>query len=193
MRETPTGSWLSIGTVGPFKRSRFYSVNVRKVTPPFGPRAQYCAELWRCFDTGGEFNSDSTKQLIVSRCPKGVPPSGGGESPESQVTNNSQSLLRKVKIGAVEFTENLDYCGTGCSTDFSRVAAGDNQIMLQQTSGSAWQTLSEPLGPFENGLFYSVNITSSGGGFCAELRKRGNTDLYFNDDTGKQLIESHCF
>ena len=63
MRETPSGSWLDIGAVGPFESGRHYAVNVKKVA------AQYCAELWRRLDTGPEFNNDTTKQLIVSHCP----------------------------------------------------------------------------------------------------------------------------
>ena len=112
----------------------------------------------------------------------------------SQVTNNSGSLLNKIRVGWVNFSENLDYCGDGCSTGFDVVAAGDNQIALKETSSSGWQTMNELLGPFQNGLKYSVNIIkNNSGNFCAELWKRDQTSSEFNDDTTRDLIGSHCF
>jgi len=199
LKETMSSPWRTIDTVGPFERWQFYAVNLRTVTHSVGPhRTEYCVELWKRADTGGEFNSDTTKTLVVSHCPN-TAPSGGGHSPESMVTNSSGSgsLLHAVRIGGddgVVFTENLDLCGTGCSSGFAAVSAGDNDIALQVMSTSDWATLSDPLGPFENGAFYSVNITSPNEGiFCATLWKLSDPDLTFDEDPDKQEIESGCF
>lgn len=107
-----------------------------------------------------------------------------------QVVNNSGTLIHKVKVGGVEFTENLEYCATGCSTGFIDVPQGTNNIQLQQTSGGTWTDLGD-LGPFENGRHYAVNIRTDGS-FCAELWIRHQTSTTFNDDTTKDKIASNC-
>ncbi len=117
--------------------------------------------------------------------------SNGSDSPSPpsiQVTNNSGSLIHKVKVGDIEFSENLDMCGSGCSTGFKDVKEGENQISVQLSEGSAWETIGTLAG-FKNGNHYAVNIT---GARCAELWILHQTDIYFNDDTTKELIGSVC-
>jgi len=188
LRETVESSWISIGNLGPFVRDKFYSVNIRKA------EQRFCAELWKRTDTTSEFNNDTTKELIQSLCPKEPPPPDGGPVPISQVTNNSGTLLDIVKVGAVEFSQNLDYCATGCSTGFEVVAAGDNQIAIKRVSSPGWNIMNQLLGPFEYGSMYSVNITKNvSGSYCAELWRRYDTGGEFNNDTTKEFIEAHCF
>ena len=185
LQTSDTSSWLTLGNLGPFLKNKFYSVNIKMVDKSF------CAELWQRTDTDSEFNEDTTKQLIQSLCLEELPQPGG---PISQVTNNSGTLLHKVKIGSVEFSENLDYCATGCSTGFAVVAGGDNQISLKKVMDAPWISMFELLGPFDDGLMYSVNIIkNSDGTFCAELWQRTDTSGPFNEDTTKVFIESHCF
>ncbi len=185
LQTSDISSWVTIGNLGPFLKGKFYSVNMRMVNKSF------CAELWHRTDTGSEFNEDTTKEIIQSLCLEELPQPGG---PISQVTNNSGTLLRKVKVGTIEFSENLDFCATGCSTGFAVVAAGDNQIALQKVPDSQWISMNELLGSFDDGLMYSVNIIrDSNGGFCAELWQRWDTSGPFNEDTTKEFIESHCF
>lgn len=112
------------------------------------------------------------------------------KAPSTQVTNNSGTLIYKVKVGGVEFTENLSYCADGCSTGFIDVPEGSNNIQLQQTSGGTWVDLGD-LGSFEKGSHYSVNI-KTGALFCAELWKRHQTNSTFNDDTTRELVASNC-
>ena len=214
LRETPTSSWKAVGTVGPFKKGKFYSVNVRKLLGQIGPGKQYCTELWQRFDTDSEFNNDTTKTRIDSSCqltmvpvdPSSTPGSDTSPSsddpPESMVTNSSGGTIFKVKIDddleddveGIEYTENLSFCSDGCSTGYKPLLSEDNHIMLQKTSGSTWLTLSEQLGPFEYGLFYSVNITEvSDDGFCAELWEIEDPNKTFNEDTvGREPLTSHC-
>ncbi len=111
--------------------------------------------------------------------------------PSAQVVNNSGALFHKVKVGDVEFTENLENCGSGCSTDFKDVPQGSNNIQLQQTSGGPWTDLGN-LELFENDLLYAVNIVTSGT-LCAELwRREAPADASFNDDATKVLLGSNC-
>ena len=48
--------------LGPFERSRFYAVNVRKVS------GRYCAELWQRKETSQKFNDDTTRLLVMTSC-----------------------------------------------------------------------------------------------------------------------------
>ena len=112
------------------------------------------------------------------------------ESPSAQVVNNSGTLIHKVRVGGVEFTEHLGECADGCSTGFINVPEGANVIQLQQTSGGAWSDLGV-LAPFEKGLYYSVNIKTQGS-FCAELWILGQTSIRFNDNTSKVFVASNC-
>jgi hypothetical protein len=112
------------------------------------------------------------------------------KAPSTQVTNNSGTRIHMVKVGGVEFTENLSYCADGCSTGFINVPQGTNNIQLQQTSGGSWIDLGD-LGLFEKGLHYSVNIKSNDL-FCVELWKRHQTSTTFNDDTTRELVASNC-
>jgi hypothetical protein len=114
-----------------------------------------------------------------------------GCSSSTQVTNKSGILLDKVKVNSVEFSENLDHCGDGCSTGFYNVPAGKNVVSLKVDAGSGWMVLGE-LGPFEKNAHYSVTITKSGGEFCAELWKRLQTTTTFNDDATKIFIGKSC-
>jgi len=114
-----------------------------------------------------------------------------GCAPSSQVTNKSGMLLQKVKVHNVEFTENLDHCGDGCSTGFKDVTAGKSVISLKVAEGSEWMTLGE-LGPFEKNVHYSVTITKTGDQFCAELWKRLQTSTTFNDDATRIFIGKSC-
>lgn len=118
--------------------------------------------------------------------------SGGGTfNPSCQVVNNSGTLIHKVFVGGVEFTENLSYCGDGCSTGFLDVPLGSNNIQLQQTSGGTMLELGD-IGPFENGRHHAVNIRTLGGEFCAELWHRTDTNSEFNNDTSRTLISGNC-
>jgi hypothetical protein len=114
-----------------------------------------------------------------------------GCSPSTQVTNKSGVLLNKVKVNTVEFTENLDHCGDGCSTGFINVPAGKNVVSLKVAAGSEWMVLGE-LGPFEKNAHYSVTVTKSGDTFCAELWKRLQTSTTFNDDATKIFVGKSC-
>ncbi|ACD90204.1 MAG: hypothetical protein HGA57_01105 [Chlorobium limicola] len=114
-----------------------------------------------------------------------------GCSPSIQVTNKSGQLLHKVKVRDVEFAENLDHCGNGCSTAFKSVPAGSNMIFLKVSEGSEWMQLGE-LGPFEKNRHYSVTITKSGAEFCAELWRRQQTNTTFNDDMTKVFVSGSC-
>ena len=114
----------------------------------------------------------------------------------TQVTNNSGSLLHKVKVGTVEFSKNLDYCSNGCSTGFKWVTEGKNKISLQLLPllpQAPWTTIGN-LGPFVRFKHYSVNIIrNANGDFCAELWIRYDAGDEFNNDTTKDFVESHCF
>ncbi len=114
-----------------------------------------------------------------------------GCAPSSQVTNKSGMLLKKVRVNTIEFTENLDHCGDGCSSGFKDVPAGKSEISLKVSEGSEWMTLGE-LGPFENNAHYSVTITKTGDQFCAELWKRLQTGTTFNDDATKIFVGKSC-
>lgn len=114
-----------------------------------------------------------------------------GCSSSTQVTNKSGILLEKVKVNSVEFSENLDHCGDGCSTGFINVPSGTNVIFLKVAPGSEWMELGK-LGPFEKNSHYSVTITKSGDKFCAELWKRLQTSTTFNDDATKIFVEKSC-
>jgi hypothetical protein len=48
------------------------------------------------------------------------------------------------------------------------------------------------LGPFLADNHYSVNILNSGGTFCAQLWKKPNTSIPFNDDTTQVFIGATC-
>ena len=110
--------------------------------------------------------------------------------PSTQVVNNSGALFHMVKVGGVEFTENLNKCSDGCSTGFITVPEGGNHVFLQETSGGAWVDLGE-LGTFERKVNYAVNIRNAGG-YCAELWVRHQTSTTFNDDTTRTLIATNC-
>lgn len=112
------------------------------------------------------------------------------QDPSTQVVNNSATLVFKVKVGSVEFTENLSMCGEGCSTGFIDVPDGDNNIMLQVEDGGAWVDLGN-VGPFGKNKLYAVNIRITGS-YCAELWRRHQADSTFNDDTSKELVSSNC-
>jgi len=112
-------------------------------------------------------------------------------APSCQVTNKSGMPLQKVKVHSVEFSENLDYCGDGCSSGFKNVPAGKSMIFLQVAEGSEWMVLGE-LGPFEKKAHYSVTITKTGDQFCAELWKRLQTSTTFNDDATKIFSGKSC-
>lgn len=114
-----------------------------------------------------------------------------GCAPSTQVTNKSGMLLKKVRVNTIEFAENLDYCGDGCSTGFKDVPAGSNTIFLKVSEGSEWMTLGA-VGPFEKNAHYSVTITKSGDQFCAELWKRLQTGTTFNDDATKIFVGKSC-
>lgn len=186
---TGNSPWVTIGKLSPFRVFKKYSVNIRTYWE--NNTKHYCAELWRRYDPAGPFNSDTTKVKIDTFCPKLKPVSD--DAPISQVTNNSGVLLKKVKIGLIDFTENLDYCAEGCSTGFKTVAVDDNKVSLE-TTDSVVKTLTDRLGPFEMGFKYAVNIImNEEDQFCAELWRRDNTGPYFNADTTKVRLEWHCF
>lgn len=109
----------------------------------------------------------------------------------AQVVNNSGVLIKRVKVGHVDFRENLDDCAGGCSTGFKEVKAVANHVSLKETDTSLWKALGY-LSTFAAGTNYAVNIRKVADEFCAELWKRNQTDSTFNDDTTKELIDSHC-
>lgn len=114
-----------------------------------------------------------------------------GCSTDTQVTNKSGTLLNRVRVNNVEFAENLNHCGDGCSTGFKEVPSGKSAINLLVSEGSGWIALGE-LGPFENNNHYSVTITQTGGKYCAELWKRLQTGTTFDEDPSKIFIGKTC-
>lgn len=115
----------------------------------------------------------------------------GGCSSSIQVVNNSGAILYKVKVHTVEFAENLDRCGDGCSTGFKKVPAGMNTVSLKETEGDDWIEVGE-LGPFKKKLNYAVNITKSDGEYCAGLWRRQQTSTTFNDDMTRIFVGKAC-
>lgn len=175
---TDDPGWAILGNLGPFNKNTHYAVNI-----VLKASDQVCAELWKRNQTDSTFNDDTTKELITTVCLESAAPS-------TLVVNNSGSLIYRVKVGEVEFSENLQLCATGCATGFIDVVKGNNTIQFQETSGSAWQDLGS-LGPFDENTHYAVNIKNTGS-FCAELWKITQTDVEFNNDTSKELFVSNC-
>lgn len=117
----------------------------------------------------------------------------GGESnpPSAQVVNNSGDLFTIAWIGSVPFTENLDYCASGCSTGFHDVAEGFNEIAIEHPFTLETLVIGT-LGTFDPDTFYAVNIIKSGSSYCAELWIRYQTGSTFNDDTTREFVDSVC-
>lgn len=186
LRETEASPWIPLNALGPFMPDTFHAVNVRN------QNGIYCADLWVRPDTGGTFNSDNTKEVIQTLCPEGTPQQVG--CPMAQVTNNSGIKISGVKIGNIGFSQIIDNCPDGCSTGFSVVSPGKNQILMTVKFGMIVKELTRPLGPFENGSYYSVNIVKNDSGtLCAELWRRKDTESEFNADTTRNQINTGCF
>lgn len=115
----------------------------------------------------------------------------GGCSSSTQVVNNSGGALYKVKVHTVEFAENLDRCGDGCSTGFKKVPSAMNRVSLKETERGEWMVIGE-LPPFKRNTPYSVNITKRDGAFCAELWRLYDTSIPFNDNITKVFVERTC-
>jgi N-acetylneuraminic acid mutarotase len=134
------------------------------------------------------FNADGTMSVTgtINRCGG----DGGPANPIAQVVNNTGGPLFQATVGGVTFTENLSFCGDGCSTGFIDVPAGSNQLAVQQSAPSAPTTIGS-LGNFANGNKYAVNIRNVGG-YCAELWQRFDTNPIFNSDTTRTLVATTC-
>jgi len=63
LRVNENSPWKNIGYLGPFEKDTYYSVSIRK------GEKEFCAELWKRYDTDSTFNDDTTKILIESLCP----------------------------------------------------------------------------------------------------------------------------
>ena len=125
------------------------------------------------------------------------------EAPITQVTNSSGGRINHVNVGNVTFSDNLSYnvglytfdngsyCGDGCSTAFSDVSEGTNNVVVYQTATSTPVSVGS-LGSFVAGKAYSVTIRTVSGSYCAELWHKLDTNLIFNNDTTRVLIATTC-
>lgn len=60
--QTTTSGAVQLGSLGPFQKNKYFSVNIRRVN------GNYCAELWLKLDTSTIFNLDTTRVLVSSTC-----------------------------------------------------------------------------------------------------------------------------
>jgi hypothetical protein len=120
---------------------------------------------------------------------------GSSSGAPTQVVNNSGTPLLTVTVGGVAFTENLSphdgICTTnfGCSTGFSSVPTGSNDVVVSPLDTGP-STLGR-LGPFTD-TSHAVNVRAVSAGYCAELWKRLNTSVHFDEDTGRVLVATTC-
>lgn len=138
-----------------------------------------------------EFAAGGAAAELASRIMAAIQCLAGDRPPIAQVVNNTNGLLAKAWVGAVEFTENLGHCGSGCSTGFLDVAEGANAIAVQPLTEALARQIGT-FGPFERNTSYAVNIIRSGASYCAELWIRHQTASTFNDDTTRVLVSSIC-
>ena len=127
----------------------------------------------------------------------------GNTAPSAQVVNISGGRIDHANVGSVTFSEHLSYnrllyvtdngsyCGDGCWTGFSDVVEGTDAISISQTATSGAVEVG-PLGSFQKGRFYAVNVRKVSGRYCAELWQRMGTGQKFNDDTTRLLVTSSC-
>ena len=138
-----------------------------------------------------EFAAGAAAPELAARIMAVIQCLSGSRPPSAQVVNNTNTLLAKAFVGAVEFTENLDFCGSGCSTGFLDVAEGSNDVAALALNETVAVQIGA-LGPFEPNTHYAVNLVGAAGSYCAELWIRYQTSTTFNDDTTRVLVGSAC-
>lgn len=156
-----------------------------------GARNQLLGAYERTVGAPPAFVAGPAAAELASRIMAAIQCLAGDRPPIAQVVNNTNGLLAKAWVGAVEFTENLAFCGSGCSTGFLDVAEGANAIAVQPLTEVLARQIGA-LGPFARNISYAVNIIRPGASYCAELWIRHQTASTFNDDTTRELVSSIC-